>query len=261
MSEHYTDVDVEKAAQQVNRVRGLRPSGQEIAIAVLDAVAPDIARAAEARGAEKALREAADEWQGSIQVMEALEQALRDHITTVEADGPDGPYIWCTCEWRSDDVLPNDNPGNSANVHMLNVLHAATVPAIQARLHKRANLLSADRGSENRSTDSRLFLQSTVRAASEPDDRTPHQHGGTDAPECTRYGVACAPEARPTVADLGVPTSFREQAVRPTTAEQIDAALEAAAQAIEAALLDGGDGSVGGDTAARIVRAQKRGTP
>lgn len=24
-------------------------------------------------------------------------------------------------------------------------------------------------------------------------DRTPHTHGGTDAPECTRYGIKCQP--------------------------------------------------------------------
>jgi hypothetical protein len=234
VSEHYTDVDVEKAARAHWVAWSLNTADREcwadqgahnigMTRAVLDAAAPDIARAAEARGAEKALREAAEDFGHRARVYEYHPE----HDTDRYLDG-------FSTAMRVAEKVAREGP---------------------------APTLSAERGSENRSTDSRLFLQSTVRAASEPDDRTPHQHGGTDAPECTRYGVACAPEARPTVADLGVPTSFREQAVRPTTAEQIDAALEAAAQAIEAALLDGGDGSVGGDTAARIVRAQKRGTP
>ena len=40
---------------------------------------------------------------------------------------------------------------------------------------------------------------STERAQQSPEsgdmpDRTPHTHGGTDAPECTPYGVRCRPD-------------------------------------------------------------------
>lgn len=92
----------------------------------------------------EALREAADDWLGSVTLTHALEAVLTEHITIAEPEGPDGPYIWCACGWRSDDI-GRDNPGVGVITHLLNVLHAATVEPIRTRLRDRADRIEGYR--------------------------------------------------------------------------------------------------------------------
>lgn len=68
---------------------------------------------------------------GSIALMDALYNTYVEHIGIPEAEGPGGPYMWCACGWRSDDLGPNDNPGNAYAIHLTNAQHAAAVKALQ----------------------------------------------------------------------------------------------------------------------------------
>jgi len=68
---------------------------------------------------------------GSAALLTALYDTYVAHLHIAEPDGPDGPYIWCGCGWRSDDLGPNDNPGESYAVHLSNAQHAAAVKALQ----------------------------------------------------------------------------------------------------------------------------------
>lgn len=67
---------------------------------------------------------------GSLALIGALYETYVEHIGIPEPDGPDGPYMWCACGWRSDD-LGSDNPGQSYAVHLTNAQHAAAVKALQ----------------------------------------------------------------------------------------------------------------------------------
>lgn len=68
---------------------------------------------------------------GSSALLTALHETYVEHIGIVEPDGPDGHYIWCACGWRSDNLGPNNHPGNSYAVHLANAQHAAAVKALQ----------------------------------------------------------------------------------------------------------------------------------
>lgn len=72
---------------------------------------------------------------GSQALLTALYDTYVEHIGMVEHDGPDGPYLWCACGWRSDDLdghgTRSDNPGESYAVHLTNAQHAAAVKALQ----------------------------------------------------------------------------------------------------------------------------------
>lgn len=68
---------------------------------------------------------------GSLALLTALYDTYVEHIGVVEPDGPDGPYMWCACGWRSDDLGSNDNPGDSYAVHLTNAQHAAGVKVLQ----------------------------------------------------------------------------------------------------------------------------------
>lgn len=67
---------------------------------------------------------------GSVALMDALYESYLGHIGVAELDGPQDPYMWCVCGWRSDD-LDNSNPGNSYAIHLSNAQHAAAVIALQ----------------------------------------------------------------------------------------------------------------------------------
>ena len=67
---------------------------------------------------------------GSSALMTALYDTYTEHIGVTETEGPDGPYIWCACGWRSDDLLSGP-PGQSYAVHLTNAQHAAAVKALQ----------------------------------------------------------------------------------------------------------------------------------
>lgn len=69
---------------------------------------------------------------GSVALLDALYETYREHIGITEPEGPDGPYIWCGCGWRSDTMWgPNDSPGQSYALHLTNAQHAAAVKALQ----------------------------------------------------------------------------------------------------------------------------------
>lgn len=68
---------------------------------------------------------------GSSALLTALYDTYVEHIGVVEHEGPDGPYMWCACGWRSDDLGSNDSPGQSYAVHLTNAQHAAAVKALQ----------------------------------------------------------------------------------------------------------------------------------
>lgn len=67
---------------------------------------------------------------GSSALLTALYETYVEHIGIVEPEGPDGPYVWCACGWRSDD-LSNGSPGNAYAIHLTNTQHAAAVKALQ----------------------------------------------------------------------------------------------------------------------------------
>lgn len=75
------------------------------------------------------------EFIGSVALLDALHETYVQHIAISEPDGPDGPYLWCVCGWRSDDLdgrgTRSDNPGMSYAVHLTNAQHAAAVEALQ----------------------------------------------------------------------------------------------------------------------------------
>jgi hypothetical protein len=71
-----------------------------------------------------------DTFVGSMALLTALHDTYVEHIGVAEADGPSGPYVWCACGWRSDD-LPGGPPGASYAVHLTNAQHAAAVKALQ----------------------------------------------------------------------------------------------------------------------------------
>lgn len=73
---------------------------------------------------------------GSGALLTALYETYEAHIGITEPDGPDGPYIWCACGWRSDDLGPNSNPGASYAVHLTNAQHAAAVKALQPIVYR-----------------------------------------------------------------------------------------------------------------------------
>lgn len=67
---------------------------------------------------------------GSIRLMDALYETYLEHIGIFEPTGPDGPYIWCACGWRSDTFTARE-PDTSYAVHLTNAQHAAAVAALQ----------------------------------------------------------------------------------------------------------------------------------
>lgn len=72
---------------------------------------------------------------GSGALLAALHDTYVKHIGMVEPDGPDGPYMWCACGWRSDDLDGNgavsETPGLSYAVHLSNAQHKAAVKSLQ----------------------------------------------------------------------------------------------------------------------------------
>ena len=68
---------------------------------------------------------------GSAALLDALYDTYVAHIALSETEGPDGPYLWCACGWRSDDLdghgTRSDNPGMSYAVHLTNAQHAAVL--------------------------------------------------------------------------------------------------------------------------------------
>lgn len=72
----------------------------------------------------------ASDFIGSMALINALFETYREHIGITEHDGPDGPYIWCGCGWRSD-TISSDTPGASYAIHLTNAQHAAAVKALQ----------------------------------------------------------------------------------------------------------------------------------
>ena len=72
---------------------------------------------------------------GSVALIDALYETYVEHIAISETEGPDGPYLWCACGWRSDDLdghgTRSDNPGMSYAVHLTNAQHGAAVKALQ----------------------------------------------------------------------------------------------------------------------------------
>jgi len=72
---------------------------------------------------------------GSVALLDALYETYREHIGTTESEGPSGPYLWCACGWRSDDLdghgTRSDSPGQSYAIHLTNAQHAAAVKALQ----------------------------------------------------------------------------------------------------------------------------------
>lgn len=68
---------------------------------------------------------------GSVALITALYDTYVEHIGITETDGPNGPYIWCACGWRSDDFPERTNPGEGYAVHLTNAQHAASVKALQ----------------------------------------------------------------------------------------------------------------------------------
>lgn len=68
---------------------------------------------------------------GSQALITALHDTYVEHIGVVETDGPNGPYVWCACGWRSDGFGPDDSPDHSYAVHLTNAQHAAAVKVLQ----------------------------------------------------------------------------------------------------------------------------------
>lgn len=63
---------------------------------------------------------------GSIALIGALYETYEQHIGVAENDGPDGPYVWCSCGWRSD-----DGGATSYGIHLVNAQHAAAASALR----------------------------------------------------------------------------------------------------------------------------------
>jgi hypothetical protein len=77
-----------------------------------------------------------DEWLGSVGVINAIFEALSEHITVPEPGSADvRPYVWCACGWRVD-ALGGD-PGPAAIIHVSNAIHEAVAPAIREGLRTR----------------------------------------------------------------------------------------------------------------------------
>lgn len=65
-------------------------------------------------------------------LLTALRETYEQHIGIAEPDGPDGPYMWCACGWRSDD-LGDVLPGAAYAEHLADAQHAAAVEVLSER--------------------------------------------------------------------------------------------------------------------------------
>lgn len=78
---------------------------------------------------------------GSVGLIDAIHETLRDHVWTVESQPPPPvrPYIWCLCGWRSDDLdRPSGDAMSALLVHLTNAVHAAAVPPVREWIARHA---------------------------------------------------------------------------------------------------------------------------